>query len=87
MRLVVLFGGQSAEHDVSCVTAKHVVAAADPGRYDLEPVGITRDGDWVRADDARAAIERGAAALPAALSATGSAIDHDGRCAAVVKGP
>ena len=77
MRLVVLFGGQSAEHDVSCVTAKHVVAAADPGRYDLEPVGITRDGDWVRAEDARAAIERGAAALPAALSATGSAIDHE----------
>ncbi|MET0825468.1 MAG: D-alanine--D-alanine ligase family protein [Acidimicrobiales bacterium] len=77
VRLVVLFGGQSAEHDVSCVTAKHVVAAADPGRYDLEPVGITRDGDWVRAEDARAAIERGAAALPAALSATGSAIDHE----------
>ena len=77
VRLVVLFGGQSAEHDVSCVTAKHVVGAADTGRYDLEPVGITRDGDWVRADDARTAIEQGAAALPEALSATGSAIDHE----------
>ena len=30
IRLVVLFGGQSAEHDVSCVTASHVLAAADP---------------------------------------------------------
>ncbi|MET0737117.1 MAG: D-alanine--D-alanine ligase family protein [Acidimicrobiales bacterium] len=77
VRLVVLFGGQSAEHDVSCVTAKHVVAAADPVRYDLEPVGITRDGEWVRAEDARAAIEQGAAALPEALAATGSAIDHE----------
>jgi D-alanine-D-alanine ligase len=77
VRLVVLFGGQSAEHDVSCVTAKHVVGAADPGRYDLEPVGITRDGDWVRAEDARAAIEQGAAALPEALSASGTAIDHE----------
>jgi D-alanine-D-alanine ligase len=77
VRLVVLFGGQSAEHDVSCVTAKHVVAAADPVRYDLQPVGITRDGEWVRAEDARAAIEQGAAALPDALAATGSAIDHE----------
>jgi D-alanine-D-alanine ligase len=77
VRLVVLFGGQSAEHDVSCVTAKHVVGAADPGRYDLEPVGITREGAWVRAEDARAAIEHGASALPEALSATGSTIDHE----------
>jgi D-alanine-D-alanine ligase len=77
VRLVVLFGGQSAEHDVSCVTAKHVAGAADPGRYDLEPVGITREGAWVRAEDARAAIEHGASALPEALSATGSTIDHE----------
>jgi D-alanine-D-alanine ligase len=40
-------------------------------------VGITRDGDWVRADDARAAIDRGAAALPEALSADGPAVDHE----------
>jgi len=73
----VLFGGQSAEHDVSCTTAKHVVEAADAARYVIEPVGITREGDWVRAEDARAAIEQGAAALPAALSATGSSIDHE----------
>jgi D-alanine-D-alanine ligase len=77
IRLVVLFGGQSAEHDVSCVTAKHVVDAADSRRYRLEPVGITRDGDWVQAEDARAAIERGAAALPEALSAVGPAISHE----------
>ena len=74
---MVLFGGQSAEHDVSCVTAKHVVSAADPSRYTLEPVGITRDGDWVTADEARAAIGRGAAALPEALSATGATIDPE----------
>ena len=74
---MVLFGGQSAEHDVSCVTAKHVVEAADPARYTLEPVGITRDGEWVRAENARAAIEQGAAALPDALSATGTSIDHE----------
>ena len=60
VRLVVLFGGQSAEHDVSCVTASHVLAAADPARYQVEPVGITREGQWVMADDARAALRAGA---------------------------
>ena len=47
IRLVVLFGGQSAEHDVSRVTARHVVAAADPDRYELVAIGISRDGTWV----------------------------------------
>ncbi|MGI9605986.1 MAG: D-alanine--D-alanine ligase family protein [Acidimicrobiales bacterium] len=44
--LLVLFGGQSAEHDVSCVTAKHVLDAIRRDRYDITPVGITRDGEW-----------------------------------------
>ena len=35
VRLVVLFGGQSAEHEVSCITAAHVLGAADPERYDV----------------------------------------------------
>lgn len=50
IRLVVLFGGRSAEHDVSRVTARHVLAAADPERYDLVPVGIDRDGRWIRVE-------------------------------------
>ena len=46
IHLVVLYGGQSAEHDVSCVTAAHVMRAADPSRYRITPVGIGRDGTW-----------------------------------------
>ena len=49
-RLLVLFGGQSAEHDVSCVTAKHVLDAARTDRYDIVPVGISRDGMWSLVD-------------------------------------
>jgi D-alanine-D-alanine ligase len=48
-RLIVLFGGQSAEHDVSCVTAKHVLDAARRDRFDIVPIGIDRDGQWSRA--------------------------------------
>jgi D-alanine-D-alanine ligase len=81
VRLVVLFGGQSAEHEVSCVSAYHVLRAVDPERYELEAVGITRDGQWVRSDDAVAALRAGAGALPHApagqdrLEAVGTAVE------------
>ncbi len=74
-RLIVLFGGQSAEHDVSCTSARHVLAAIDPAKYAVEPIGITRSGQWVRAEDAIAALERGVSALPERLDAAGPAVD------------
>jgi D-alanine-D-alanine ligase len=68
IRLIVLFGGQSAEHEVSCTSAYHVLRAVDPDRYHLEAIGITREGEWVRADEAIAALQEGAAALPSVAS-------------------
>lgn len=47
VKLLVLYGGRSAEHDVSCVSARHVVGAVDPERYDLRLIGITTDGRWL----------------------------------------
>src|SRR6188472_2662877 len=57
-RVAVVFGGRSDEHAISCVTAGSVLRAIDPERYDVVPVGITRDGRWVleSADPARLAI-------------------------------
>ena len=75
IRLVVLFGGQSAEHDVSCVTARHVLAAADPERYAIQPVAITRQGRWVLATEAAQALAEGPAALPDALPTTGTDLE------------
>ena len=75
VRLVVLFGGRSAEHDVSCVSARHVVAAADPRKYVIEPVGITRQGRWVRAAEAAEALAAGPDTLPARLSAAGPEVE------------
>ncbi len=46
-RLLLIFGGQSAEHDVSCTTAAHVLAAVDTERFDPVPVGVTTSGQWV----------------------------------------
>ena len=76
IHLVVLFGGQSAEHDVSCVTAAHVLAAAaaDPAKYRITPIGISTDGQWMLAREAAAALAAGPAALPARLDPEGTAL-------------
>ncbi|MFM7771400.1 MAG: hypothetical protein ACKO8F_01725, partial [Acidimicrobiaceae bacterium] len=66
IRVVVLFGGESAEHDVSCVTAAHVLRALDPQKYQVSTVGITREGRWVQAELPQSQNVK-------ALSATGSA--------------
>jgi D-alanine-D-alanine ligase len=64
-RVAVVFGGRSSEHAVSCSTAGSVLQALDDDRYDVVPVGITRDGRWVleSAEPGRLAIT-GADALP-----------------------
>jgi D-alanine-D-alanine ligase len=45
-RVAVVFGGRSAEHEVSVTSARSVLAALDPERYDVLTVGIDRDGRW-----------------------------------------
>ena len=47
-RVAVLFGGRSAEHEVSCISARYVIDALDPERTEVVPIGITRDGRWHR---------------------------------------
>ncbi|WP_028279869.1 D-alanine--D-alanine ligase family protein [Arthrobacter sp. H5] len=45
-RVLVLFGGRSSEHAVSCVTAAGVLEAIDRDKYDVVPVGIAKNGQW-----------------------------------------
>ncbi|WP_040338238.1 D-alanine--D-alanine ligase family protein [Candidatus Blastococcus massiliensis] len=54
VRVAVVFGGRSAEHAISCVSAGAVMAALDPERYEVVPVGIARDGRWVLTDSEQA---------------------------------
>ena len=49
-RIAVLFGGRSAEHDVSIMSASNVVKAIDATRYEVVPIGIARDGRWFLAE-------------------------------------
>lgn len=46
-RVAVVFGGRSSEHAISCVTAAGVMAALDPERYEVVPIGITSTGRWL----------------------------------------
>ncbi len=50
-RVAILFGGRSGEHAISAATAAGVLSAIDRSRYDVVPVGITREGRWVVAED------------------------------------
>ena len=45
-RVAVLFGGRSAEHEISCISARSVIDALDPERTEVVPIGITKDGRW-----------------------------------------
>jgi D-alanine-D-alanine ligase len=73
--LIVLFGGQSAEHDVSCTTAAHVLRAADPSKYRIVPIGISRDGRWSVATDVQRVLASGSASLPPQLDAHGDIVE------------
>ena len=47
IRVAILFGGRSAEHDVSRASAANVLRSLDPDRYEVTLIGITRDGRWI----------------------------------------
>jgi D-alanine-D-alanine ligase len=51
IRVAVVFGGRGPEHPVSCMGGGNILAAIDRSKYDVIPVGITREGSWVLAAD------------------------------------
>ncbi|MEV7630999.1 D-alanine--D-alanine ligase family protein [Microbacterium sp. NPDC089318] len=65
--VVVLFGGRSSEHSISSATAGGVLAAIDRDRYDVIPVGITREGAFVLEQDDPAKFALNAASMPEVL--------------------
>ncbi|MEO8284053.1 MAG: D-alanine--D-alanine ligase family protein [Pseudarthrobacter sp.] len=69
-RVVVLFGGRSSEHAVSCVTAAGVLGAINKDKYDVIPIGIAKSGQWVLAAADTAEWSLSAASLPEVPSST-----------------
>src|SRR6201998_3726121 len=57
LRVGVLFGGRSGEHEVSLLSAASVVNAIDKEKYEVVPIGITKDGRWLTAAAAEALLQ------------------------------
>src|SRR5437764_2892807 len=52
LRVGILFGGRSGEHEVSLLSAASVFKAIDQNKYEVVPIGITKEGRWLTASDA-----------------------------------
>src|SRR5208282_1658514 len=66
LRVGILFGGRSGEHEVSLLSAASVLNAIDKTKYEVVPIGITKDGRWLTAEHAERLLrgEKQASVLP-----------------------
>jgi D-alanine-D-alanine ligase len=66
LRVGILFGGRSGEHEVSLLSAASVFNAIDKAKYEVVPIGITKEGRWLTAADAERLLEGKSAHRPSA---------------------
>src|SRR5512147_2258406 len=59
LKIAVLFGGRSGEHEVSLDSARSVLDVLDPQKYEVIQVGITHEGAWLTGKDALGAMVQG----------------------------
>jgi D-alanine--D-alanine ligase len=76
IRVAVVFGGRGPEHAVSCLGGGNMLGAIDRDKYEVVPVGITRDGSWVLAADepARLAVTGGQLPSVEAVAESGAQV-------------
>jgi D-alanine-D-alanine ligase len=67
IRVGLLFGGRSGEHEVSLTSAASVIQALDPDKYEVVPIGITREGGWRVGASAQRLLSVSPRSLPAIL--------------------
>ena len=74
LRIAVLYGGTSAEHEVSVVSARSVLAAIDRDKYDVLPIAVTKTGAWLLPERTPAELPERAGALPGVEEGAGRAV-------------
>ncbi|GAB4477961.1 MAG: D-alanine--D-alanine ligase family protein [Anaerolineae bacterium] len=67
IRVGVIFGGRSGEHEVSLRSARSIIEAINKEKYEVIPIGITKEGRWIAGEDPMAALTAGEMSTPAAL--------------------
>ena len=71
LRLGVIFGGQSGEHEVSVVSAQHVIEAARD-RFEVVPIGVTKTGAWLTPEETQRQLDREDEAFHKTLKLSGA---------------
>jgi D-alanine-D-alanine ligase len=84
LRVGVLFGGRSGEHEVSLLSAASVLKAINRKKYEVVPIGITKEGRWVTSSDAEKLLTGESATLPAPAQRNLRAGDPETTSAAAV---
>ncbi|HZP04524.1 MAG TPA: D-alanine--D-alanine ligase family protein [Terracidiphilus sp.] len=69
LRVGILFGGRSGEHEVSLLSAASILQAIDRDKFDVIPIGITKEGRWLASGDARGLLEGNSSAVVRRLRA------------------
>lgn len=72
LRVGVLFGGKSGEHEISLRSARSILKAIDRRRYDVVELGITRDGRWLAPGDSAMLLSGSAEGAPAVVESNSS---------------
>lgn len=78
LRVAVLFGGKSAEHEVSLQSARNVINMLDRDRYDVVAIGIDKEGRWFLGDEAHLLIDEQSPELVKLNRASGDLVVHPG---------
>src|ERR1700692_3708108 len=84
IRVGILFGGRSGEHEVSLLSAASVLNAIDKNKYEVVPIGITKDGRWLTAEHAERLLKGDAGEGARAAQSTLRAGDPDATLGAAV---
>lgn len=85
LRVAIIFGGRSAEHDVSLQSARSVLAALDREKYEPVLIGIDKQGKWLLGDTSQAALAQAPALPPLAVDAPSVAVVPQGGRGEVVR--
>ena len=59
LRVALIFGGRSGEHEVSLMSARSVLSVLDPAKYEVTQIGITLEGKWLTGEDVLGKLEAG----------------------------
>ena len=86
LKVGVIFGGKSAEHEVSLNSAQNVMRALDPRKYEVVPLGISKDGRWLTRGDPLQVLTGGQTSMPQLLETGYQMIDDSAAGREIIPG-